>query len=153
MQSLLSGRSELAEDRLAVTATQIVERLRIRASHLEQLMEEELKVGSEMLQLDGNSSGIHNSDMMGLESLLAQKKAEIQAERRREDTECWRDLTNVMRDFLNAWEGFSRNEAKNRFLALLPKANLTPVAAGQEPNPPFTYHNDNRNPYFQPYDR
>lgn len=146
---MLSGRSELAEDRLAVTATQIVERLRIRASHLEQLMDEELSVGSRMLQLDPQSMG-YNSDMMGLESLLAQKKSEIQADRRKEDTECWRDLTNVMRDFLNAWEGFSRNEAKNRFLAALPASNLGTPKDESPPIQKGNYHNDPlNNPYNQ----
>lgn len=122
MKSLLEGKKDLAETRLAVTATQIVERLKIRASHLKQMMAEELEVDTRLLRLQ--DAGFSNPlDMMGLESTLDQSMSQIRGAQRREDTDCWRDLANVMRDFLNAWEGFSRNEAKNRFLAALPDSN------------------------------
>lgn len=125
MKSLLENRTNLSETRLAVTATQIVERLRIRASHLTQLMSEELEVDTKLLQL--RDAPMRNSiDMMGLETSLEQQGSQIRSASRREDTECWRDMAHVMRDFLNAWEGFSRNEAKNRFLAALPDSNNDP---------------------------
>jgi len=81
--------------------------------------------------------------MMGLESLLTQ----IQSERRREDTECWRDLTNVMRDFLNAWENVSKNEAKNRFISALPPSiqKKAPDSYGLPSKAPKHYQNDYRN--------
>lgn len=137
---MLSGKSEIAENRLAVTAVQIVERLKIRSNHLEQLLNEELDVGTRRLQSQGGSRG---SDMMGLESLLTQ----IQSERRREDTECWRDLTNVMRDFLNAWENVSKNEAKNRFISALPPSiqKKAPDSYGLPSKAPKHYQNDYRN--------
>ena len=148
MKALMEGRSDLAETRLAVTATQIVERLRIRASHLQQLMAEELEVDSRLLRLRDASVG-SSVDMMGLESKLDMSMSQIKSAQRREDTECWRDLTQVMRDFLNAWEGFSRNEAKNRFLAALPDSNKTTpskpmprsMANYQDDNPNHTYPN------------
>lgn len=151
LQSLINGKTELAETRLAVTAAQVIERLRIRAKHLEELMNEELAVGTQLLQTRSHVPGA--DDMMGLEALLTERGAQIQSERRKEDTECWRDLTNVLRDLLNAWEGFSRNEAKNRFLAALPKSHAEPVANEQRPIPRTHYHNEYRNtPYNQqPY--
>jgi hypothetical protein len=138
---MLSGKSEIAENRLAVTAVQIVERLKIRSNHLDQLLNEELDVGTRRLQLQDASGG---NDMMGLESLLTQ----IQSERRREDTECWRDLTNVMRDFLNAWESVAKNEAKNRFISALPPTSIKTKARqtyGLPSNTPKHYQNDYRN--------
>ena len=135
---MLSGRTELAETRLAVTATQIVERLQIRAGNLKQLMDEELSVENRILQFSQLPFG-KRSDMMGLESLLLQRSAQIQGDQRRENTECWRDLTQVMRDFLNAWEGFSRNAAKNRFMESLP-ANAS--GNNTSPQPQAPYHND-----------
>ena len=140
MKALMDGRSDLAETRLAVNATQIVERLRIRASHLKELMAEELEVDTKLLQLRDASFG-QSIDMMGLESKLSMSMSQIRGTRRREDTECWRDLANVMRDFLNAWDGFSRNEAKNRFLAALPDSNRN---AFPNPDSQGAYHNDNR---------
>jgi hypothetical protein len=125
---MLSGRTELAETRLAVTATQIIERLRLRAGNLQELLSEELSVDSKMLQASRAGLGA-----MGLDS-LEQRMSQIKSAQRRENTECWRDLTHVMRDFLNAWEGFSRNEAKGRFLESLPASKM--------PQPSSTYHND-----------
>lgn len=126
---MLSGRTELAETRLAVTATQIIERLRLRAGTLQELLDEELAVDSKMLQASRVGLGT-----MGLDS-LEQRMSQIKSAQRRENTECWRDLANVMRDFLNAWEGFSRNAAKSRFLESLPAARNGQQALN-------TYHND-----------
>lgn len=125
---MLSGRAELTETRLAVTATQIIERLRLRAGNLQELLDEELAVDSKMLQ--ANRAGLGT---MGLDS-LEQRMSQIKSAQRRENTECWRDLANVMRDFLNAWEGFSRNAAKARFLESL--------SASKSPPPSNPYHND-----------
>jgi hypothetical protein len=129
---MLSGRTELAETRLAVTATQIVERLRIRAGNLQDLLKEELAVDSKMLQADRAGLGT-----MGLDS-LEQLMSRIKSDQRRENLECWRDMTHVMRDFLNAWEGFSRNAAKGRFLESLPASQLS----GSRPAPAGDYYND-----------
>ncbi len=151
MKSLLEGRTELTETRLAVTATQIMERLRIRASHLKQLMSEELEIDTKFLQIRDMPMG-NNIDMMGLESKLDQSASMIRSAQRREDTECWRDLANVMRDFLNAWEGVSRNEAKNRFLAALP-ASQSKAHPPSMPPAMDKYHNDNPNNHYPNHQR
>ena len=129
---MLSGRTELTETRLAVTATQIIERLRLRAGTLQDLLGEELAVDSKMLQADRAGLGT-----MGLDA-LEQRMSQIKNSQRRENIECWRDLTNVMRDFLNAWEGFSRNAAKGRFMESLPSSKIS----GDQSAPASHYHND-----------
>lgn len=151
MKALLDGRSDLAETRLAVNATQIVERLRIRASHLKELMAEELEVDTKLLRLQ-EASGGHSIDMMGLESKLDQSMSQIRGAQRREDTECWRDLANVMRDFLNAWDGFSRNEAKNRFLAALPDSQNKATSKAM-PKSMGNYNNDYPNHNYSNHQR
>jgi multidrug efflux pump subunit AcrA (membrane-fusion protein) len=144
LQALLDGRSGLAETRLAVTAAQIIERLRIRASNLQQLMKEELSVDSRIARLQ-NALPAGRSDMMNLESVLEQKISQLRGEQRRENTECWKDLTLVIRDLLNAWEGFFRNEAKNRFLSALP-THTAGTAKTPPAVTPYTFQND---PYHQ----
>jgi hypothetical protein len=137
MQALLNGRSELTETRLAVTAAQIVERLRMRASHLSQLMDEELAVDSKLLNVRESGFG-GGTDMMNLESLLEQQSSQIRSAQRRENTECWRDLTMVIRDLLNAWEGFSRDQAKNRFITALPGSGYGPDTKNAPSSIPYT---------------
>ncbi len=137
----MRSRTELAETRMAVHAVQIIERLRIRASHLNEITEEDLEAGSELLNLKNSSP-----DMMGLETLLRQKQAQLSQERRRVDAECWRDLSMVMRDFLNAWEGFSKNEAKGRFLSAQPP----PTPSGPQRPPEAYTHNGNIKTNYTP---
>ena len=115
LEAILSGRTELAEARLAVTAVQIIERLCIRAKNLQQLLDEELSLDNKLLQIQGQFPFGFNKDLFGIETQLDQRISQVQGAQRSEDVECWRDLTNVMRDFLNAWEGFSRNESNCSF--------------------------------------
>jgi len=111
-------------------------------------MDEELSVDSQLLQAEHASMG-GSLGTMGLESQLDQRMSQIKGAQRRENTECWRDMTHVMRDFLNAWEGFSRNEAKNRFLEALPKNNAEPGAMAR-PSAPAIYHHDANNNLYNP---
>lgn len=147
LESILDGRTELAETRLAVTAVQIVERLRLRAKNLKQLVEEELSIGTKLLNLNSGAFPADlNKEIMGMEAQLEQRSSQVQGAQRREDVECWRDLTNVMRDFLNAWESFSRNEARNRFLSALPRQvppSLNSVAPENQAMAYSMIHNDN----------
>ena len=158
LRAMLEGKTELAETRLSVTATQIMDRMRLRSVHLKELMDEELSIGSKLVQVrDGLPDG--QLDLFGLESLLEQRNSQVRSAKRRENTECWRDLAHVMRDFLNSWEGFSKNEAKNRFLEALPKqaepdfnsvprGTRTESSNQNEPMAPYI-QNDyrNHNPY------
>lgn len=148
LKALLDGRSELAETRLSATAAQIVDRLRIRANHLQQLLDEELDLDSRLYGIKRSSSA-GSSDMMNLESLITQQQSQNQSARRREETECWRDLTHVIRELLNAWEGFSRNQAKNRFLSALPNGGMVQVKNAPEATTYFIqndhYNNQSNN--------
>ena len=145
LEAILDGRTELAETRLAVTAVQIIERLRIRARNLKQLLDEELSIDNKLLGIQGQFPPGFNKDLFGVEAQLGQRVSQVQGAQRSEDVECWRDLTNVMRDFLNAWDGFSRNEARNRFLSDLPQQaspNFSVVSSANSPPVYSTIHND-----------
>lgn len=148
LKAMLDGRSELAETRLSATAAQIIERLRIRANHLQQLMDEELELDSRLTGIN-RSSAAGSSDMMNLESLIKQQQSQNQSAKRREEVECWRDLTHVIRELLNAWEGFSRNQAKNRFLSALPNGGMGQVKNAPEATTYFIqndhYNNQSNN--------
>lgn len=140
---MMNGRSELTETRLEVAAVQIIERLRIRAGHLQELLSEELSVDSSLLQLD-RANIDRGLGTMGLEAQLREKAERIRSAKRRENTECWRDLTQVMRDFLNAWEGFSRNQARSRFLSAMPRRMPQP-GSSRFPSARYPIQNDHYN--------
>ena len=54
----------------------------------------------------------------------------------------------MIRDLLNAWEGVSRNQAKNRFLSALPDAADRSHAAFVSPISNTHYH-DNPNSFYK----
>ena len=139
LESMMSGKTELAEDRLDVAAVQIMERLRIRSENLKELLNDELSVESKLTQLD-RANIDRGLGTMGLEIQLKEQADRIRGAKRRETIECWRDLTHVMRDFLNAWEGFSKNQARNRFLSALPQPSKKPSSPT-----PYSIQNDHYN--------
>lgn len=144
LEAILSGRSEILQTQLSVAAVQIVERLRIRSQNLERILEEELQVGSRLIPFEGKYLG-QTPDLMGLESVLIGKQSELAKERRQQDTECWRDLIQVMRDLMSAWEGWSGQQAKQRFLNSIPKpADNHEQPYTEKPN----QNDDQNNPYY-----
>lgn len=144
LEAILSGRSEILQTRLSVAAVQIVERLRIHSHNLERILEEELKVGSQLIPFEKKYLG-QAPDMMGLENLLLGKQSELSKERRQQDVECWRDLIQVMRDLMGAWEGWSGQQAKQRFLNSIPKPA---DQAGQSYSIKNNENDDQNNPYY-----
>jgi len=115
LNAVLRGRTELLATRFEVAAVQIIERLRIRAQNLQQILEEDLEIGSRRLAI-GSGSPFPSPLFNELDGRLIEKQSWLQRERRLEEKECWRDLTMVMRDLLNAWEALSQAKAKERFL-------------------------------------
>ena len=87
---------------------------------------------------------------MGLENLLLGKQSELSKERRQQDTECWRDLVQIMRDLMNAWEGLSGLQAKQRFLQSIPQAAGLNAPYGESRTEVNKQQNDRTNdPYYQ----
>jgi hypothetical protein len=126
LNAVLRGRTDILETRFAVAAVQIVERLRIRAQNLQKILDEDLEIGG---RRGGFPPGclLPTSPFQELDDKLRLEQSSLDRERRMEDKECWRDLTTVMRDLLNAWEGLSQAKAKERFLEGLPPAQEAPA--------------------------
>ena len=45
-----------------------------------------------------------------------QKVFDLERERRDQDTDCWRDIVLVLRDFLTFWDEYERAKARGAFL-------------------------------------
>lgn len=134
---------------MSVAAAQIIERLRIRANNLERILAEELEVGTRLTPFQSKYPG-NGPDLMGLENLLLGKQSELSKERRQQDTECWRDLVQIMRDLMNAWEGLSGLQAKQRFLQSIPQTAGLNAPYGESHTEVNKQKNDRTNdPYYQ----
>jgi hypothetical protein len=107
---LITQRARILAVKMTVFATQIHERLKLRRRNLDELLTEELEIGSAIGGLEPRID-IRNR----LPQLYAQK-ASLLREQQLQDVECWRDLAPLFRDFLNAWEGHEQARVRGEFL-------------------------------------
>ena len=105
---IFSQKKEILGSKLEVLAQAIYERLRLSKSNLEKLQKEEVSLDSEIMNVDPL---LESKERLGLKNALAG----INKEQRSEPVECWRDVTNIMRDFLHVWEDYQKSKARSDF--------------------------------------
>jgi len=113
-QQLFESRHQINSTKLHAWKRSINERLRIRTENIHRLQNDELElVNATRSTINPNAS---LEWLIGTQAHFSQFYFELQAKKRTEDTECWRDITNVLRDFLIAYESVSQSKARGRFL-------------------------------------
>lgn len=114
VDDFIHGRTRILKTKLEVLALEIRERFVIRGKNLERIDGEKERVSTMM---DDPRFGA-NYFMVSAEhqSPFLQKLFDLETHRRSEDVECWRDVVQVMRDFLMAWEAHEQAKAKAIFL-------------------------------------
>ena len=115
IDSLIRQRPQILRVKLAVLATQIFERLRIRTANQEKLEAEQLLVSTALLQWD-ELFGAHRLLDEASRRFWLEQQAKLSAEVRVQDVDCWRDVAQVMNDFLNAWEALEQSAVRGEFL-------------------------------------
>lgn len=110
LDNLLYSKSRILRSKLEVLASEIYARLtmwdrnlaRIDSdkSNVEKLLEQFTRLARYHLRDQKDVTQLHDSNLR------------LEAQRRDEDSQCWRDVVMVMRDFLETWEG--HEQAKNR---------------------------------------
>lgn len=132
-QTPLIGNRTLTQSlKVEVHTAQILERVLIRKTQLESLMEEDLDASSRLCRL---KSQLHQPGSMGLETALAQRMADIERQRRDVDAQCWRDLNMVIPQLLAAVDGLQASKAREEILhrprPAIPPAELLKSNYGQ----------------------
>lgn len=115
IDTLIRQRPQILRVKLAVLASQIVERLRIRSANQERLEAEQLLVSTALLQWD-ELFGAHRLLDEGSRRFWLEQQAKLSAEARVQDVDCWRDVAQVMNDFLTAWEALEQSAVRGEFL-------------------------------------
>lgn len=115
IDTLIRQRPQILRVKLAVLATQIFERLRIRTANQERLEAEQLLVSTALLQWD-ELFGAHRLLDEGSRRFWLEQQAKLSAEVRGQDVDCWRDVAQVMNDFLTAWEALEQSAVRGEFL-------------------------------------
>jgi len=114
VDTFIHGRTRILKTKLEVLASEIHQRVAIRTSNLEQIDKEEKEISAK-------NSNPHFFSHYTLRDTsernpFPDQLFELQTQRRNEDVECWRDVVQVMRDFLMAWETHEMAKAKADFL-------------------------------------
>lgn len=110
LEQLIHGKSEILGKKLDILASEINWRLYLASGNLKRLEDDHEKL-TDMLQRLDRDARYQLRDHQEKAPLYRQLFA-VQGEKRSQQIECWRDVVQVMRDFLAAWEAHA--QAKNR---------------------------------------
>ena len=114
LDDLLHQRSAIHSRKLEILAAEIWWRLHISSRNLAALDNDKDCV-QEMLNRLDVAANYHLREHQE-KGVFYRKLFEIEAEKRSQHVECWRDVVLVMRDFLLVWETHEQTRARAMFL-------------------------------------
>ena len=114
LDDLLHLKSKVLNTKLQVLGAEMLWRFGIRAKNLSRLDEDQSHVLTMLEKLDV-SARYHFREHKE-KGTLYQTFFSLQEQKRQQDTECWRDVVMVMRDFLYVWEAHEQMQARAIFL-------------------------------------
>jgi len=115
VDALLNRKTRILQTKLDVIAWEIVTRLQIRRDNLQRLYQTRDEAHEKLRQLDTQARyhlREHSDKRVFYDALIA-----LDAERRSTEVECWRDIVDVLRDFLSVWEAHQQAQARALFLS------------------------------------
>src|SRR4051812_7148223 len=109
MQQLFDQRTSILKTKLEVFAAEIFDRLRIRQQNLSSIASDQERLGPLITDVTRQANYMmrDRNDALTLERL----QFELEAQKREQDTSCWRDTADVMKDFLEVWEALAQARA------------------------------------------
>jgi hypothetical protein len=110
LDSLLYSKSRILRSKLEVLASEIYARLTLWDRNLIRISSDKENV-EKLLDQFTRLARYHLRDPRDV-TRLQDSTLRLEAQRRDEDVQCWRDVVMVMRDFLEVWE--AHEQAKNR---------------------------------------
>lgn len=112
---LIHQRPRILRVKLAVLAGEIQEGLRIRGKNAERISDELLVAGTHLLPFNEPRLGFPRPDE-AVRQFWENPQAKLSAEARSQDVECWRDVAQLMNEFLITWEAVEQGAVRARFL-------------------------------------
>jgi len=114
LEQLTNTRTRILETKLEMFTLELHERLRVRTLNFQSLDQDTSLINTMLFALiqqhpyDLNSRG---------KSALESKLFDIEKERRSERTESWKDIIQVMKDFLTTWEAHEQAKIRAEVLS------------------------------------
>ena len=106
----IGQKSRLLRTKLEVLALEMATRFHVRDRNIDQIANDKGNV-EQMLASLTRLSNYHLREHRD-KAPLYQKLFDLEAERRKQEADCWSDVAMVMRDFLYAWEAFELARAR-----------------------------------------
>jgi hypothetical protein len=114
LEQIIGQKSKIQARKLEILAAELRWRLLLAAQNLHTLDRDQSTVHDLLNQLtiDANYRLRDHQE----KAPLYRRIFEIETEKRSQHVECWRDMANVMRDFLAAWEAHEQARSRAIFL-------------------------------------
>src|SRR5512136_1398060 len=110
LDHLLHSKSRILSSKLEVLASEIYARLTMWNRNLARIDDDKSKV-EDLLSQFTRLARYHLREQQDV-GRLRDSTLQLEAQRRDQDVQCWRDVVMVMRDFLETWE--AHEQARNR---------------------------------------
>lgn len=114
VDELLNQKTRILEVKLGVFAAGIVERLRIRTINHARIDRDEERMEQTLATVDRQARyhlREHHDKRVLYEILF-----DLREQRRAQDSECWRDIMEVLREALLVWESLAQARSRSVFL-------------------------------------
>lgn len=124
LESLLHNKTRILRTKLEVFGREITDRFGLREQNLQRIADNAGRV-DESLRRTARLATYQLRSPREVEPFYRQQ-FQLELERRSQDTDCWRDIVPVIRDFLEVWEALE--QAKSRAIFLNHAGSGTPDA-------------------------
>ena len=114
IDELIQQRSSILKTKLEVFALELFDRLRIRNQNLTSIADNQGKLEA-MLEAIDRKANYHLREHRE-KGPLYDMLTKLEQEKRQEEVECWRDVADVIKDFLMVWEALEQSKARSVFL-------------------------------------
>jgi hypothetical protein len=114
LDDLIHSNTRILRTKVEMMAAAAQERLKIRRDNITRIADDREKL-AEMIQKISVAANYHLRDHKEKDRLY-QRSFDLSRERRDQDTECWRDIVLVLRDFVSFWDDYERAKARGAFL-------------------------------------
>ncbi len=124
LDNLLHARSRILRTKLEVLASEIQARFAMWDRNLDRIGGDKGQV--EALLTESSRLARYHLREPNEATQLRESSLQLDSQQRQEDIQCWRDVVQVMRDFLNAWE--VHEQARSRAIFINHAGSGTQVA-------------------------
>jgi hypothetical protein len=114
LDDLIHANTRILRTKVEAVAAAVQERLKIRRQNIERIADDHYKL-TDLLQHISVAANYHLREHKDKDRLY-QRAFELTRERRDQDTDCWKDIVLVLRDFLTFWDEYERAKARGAFL-------------------------------------